>query len=113
MSRDQNKRAQLMADLDLTMRKIGAQSMLLGQAVADRVGMNAGDLDCLDMLSWQGPLTAGQLSEMTGLTTGAITGVIDRLERAGYVRRESDPNDRRRVIIRPDPEPILRNIAPL
>lgn len=59
-----------------------------------------------------GAMTAGQLGKLTQLTTGAVTGVIDRLERAGYVRRESDPNDRRKVIIQPLQEPIEREIYP-
>jgi hypothetical protein len=54
------------------------------------------------LLQLNGPATAGWLAEMTGLTTGAVTGMIDRLERAGYVRREPDPHDRRRVIVTPD-----------
>jgi DNA-binding MarR family transcriptional regulator len=49
-------------------------------------------------------MTAGRLAELTGLTTGAITGMIDRLERRGYARREADPSDRRRVIVRADLE---------
>jgi hypothetical protein len=51
-----------------------------------------------------GPITAGRLAELTGLTTGAITGVLDRLERAGFVARDQDPSDRRRVVVRCTPE---------
>ena len=64
------------------------------------------------LLLMGGPLTAGQLAEMTGLTTGAITAVIDRLEKAGFVRREDDPHDRRRVIVRAIPS-RCRTIAGL
>lgn len=53
----------------------------------------------MDILSTNGPLTAGRLAELTGLTTGAITGVVDRLEGSGFVRRERDASDRRRVIV--------------
>jgi DNA-binding MarR family transcriptional regulator len=60
-----------------------------------------------------GPMTAGQLAEITGLTTGAITGVIDRLERAGYVQRERDPEDRRKVIVCLVPDKAYKDIAPL
>ena len=60
-----------------------------------------------------GQITAGELAERTGLTTGAVTGVIDRLEKAGLVRRAKDPDDRRRVIIEPFPERIGRQIGPL
>lgn len=69
------------------------------QAAAERLGLNAVDLRYLEVVARMGPLTAGQLAELTGLTTGAITGVVDRLERAGYVLREQDVRDRRRVIV--------------
>ena len=59
-----------------------------------------------------GPATAGQLSELTGLTTGAVTAVIDRLEKAGYVKRERDGADRRKVIVAPNEEKIYREIMP-
>jgi DNA-binding MarR family transcriptional regulator len=59
------------------------------------------------------PLTAGQPAEATGLTTGSVTVMIDRLEKAGYVQREKDPTDRRRVLVRPLPESIERDITPL
>ena len=61
------------------------------QAIADRLGLNVTDHKCIDLLLMKGPLTAGELAGMTGLTTGAITAVIDRLEKAGFVRREDDP----------------------
>ena len=66
-----------------------------------------------DILFRTGPITAGDLAERTGLTTGAITGVIDRLEKAGFVRRAKDSDDRRRVIIEPFPERIESQIGPL
>lgn len=68
---------------------------------------------CLSFLSDAEPLTAGQLAEATGLTTGSVTIMIDRLEKAGYVQRAKDPTDRRRVIVRPLTERIERDIAPL
>ena len=105
-------RAELLVALDRELRTIGAQSVMLGHAVADRVGINSTDLEALDILQMHGPITAGRLAELTGLTTGAITGLVDRLERGGYARRERDPRDRRRVIIRTIPE-RLREIAPL
>ena len=66
--------------------------------------MHSTDLECLGFLFDEGPAPAGRLAELTGLTTGAVTRMIDRLERAGYVRREPDPRDRRRVIVRPLPD---------
>lgn len=70
-------------------------------SVADRLGLNVTDHKCLDFLLLYGPSTAGELAQRTALTTGAITTVLDRLERAGFVRREADPNDRRRVMVHP------------
>ena len=105
-------RDDLLAALDRAMRGASAQSVLVSQATADRLGMSQTDLECLDVLGLHGPITAGRLAELTGLTTGAVTGLVDRLEAAGYVRRERDPGDRRRVIVRPLPEAIER-IGPL
>ena len=89
-----------------------AQSVLIGQAVSERFGLSSSDLECLDLALLSGGATAGEFAKVTGLTTGAITGVIDRLERAGYVRREKDPADRRKVIVRARPA-MTRRIAPL
>jgi len=96
-----SRRTQVLAALDVAFRTSSAQSVMLSQAAADRVGMASSDIECFDLLSLHGPMTAGRLAELTGLTTGAITGVVDRLERAGYATRERDPHDRRRVIVRP------------
>jgi DNA-binding MarR family transcriptional regulator len=106
-------RAALLEALNDEFRLMSAQSVLLSQAVADRVGVHSTDLETMDILAIHGPLTAGRLAELTGLTTGAVTGLIDRLEAAGYVRREKDPRDRRRVIVQPDTERAMREIGPL
>jgi len=87
--------------------------VLFSQAVADRVGISATDLETLDILVRSGPLTAGRLAELTGLTTGAITGLVDRLERRGYAHREPHPMDRRSVIVQPLIENAERDLAPL
>jgi DNA-binding MarR family transcriptional regulator len=100
------------AALDRALRETSAQSVLFSQAVADRVGMNPTDLESLDMLARNGPMTAGRLAEMTGLTTGAITGLVDRLERRGYARREPHPTDRRSIIIQPLIENAERDLGP-
>jgi DNA-binding MarR family transcriptional regulator len=102
----------LLRSLEREIRKFSAQSVLLSQAVAERVGINSSDLECLDIIILRGTVTAGELAAATGLTTGAITGVIDRLERAGFARRERDTEDRRRVLVRALPE-VERRIAPL
>jgi DNA-binding MarR family transcriptional regulator len=69
------------------------------QAVADALGLNRTDMRCLDTIEREGPVSAGRLADATGLTSGAITTVLDRLERAGYARRVHDPSDRRRVLV--------------
>lgn len=82
-------------------RRYVSAEVLHGHATAEAAGLNATDFFCLNLLSLSGPLTAGQLSQQTGLTTGATTRMIDRLERAGYVRRGRDAGDRRQVIVEP------------
>ena len=86
---------------------------LMSQAAADRIGINATDLNCLNILSFSGQMTAGDLAKATGLTTASITGVVDRLEQAGFVRRERDAQDRRRVVIHLDTTKALGTIAPV
>jgi DNA-binding MarR family transcriptional regulator len=67
------------------------------ELVAHAIGVNRTDMRCLDILSQEGGATAGRIAELMGLTTGAVTTVLDRLELAGFARRERDENDRRRV----------------
>jgi DNA-binding MarR family transcriptional regulator len=69
------------------------------QAVGEALGLNRTDMRCMDAIEREGPIPAGRLAELTGLTTGAITTVLDRLERADYARRVNDPSDRRRVLV--------------
>lgn len=69
------------------------------QAVADHVGINRTDARCIDLIDQAGGMTAGELARAAGLTTGAVTAVVDRLEAAGLARRVPDPSDRRRVRI--------------
>ncbi|MGP3973656.1 MarR family winged helix-turn-helix transcriptional regulator [Streptomyces sp. 8N114] len=83
-------------------RTVATRQALADQAVAARLGIGSTDLLCLGVLDHAGPLTAGRLAELTGLTTGAVTGVVDRLEQAGFARRSKDPADRRKVIIHPE-----------
>ena len=101
-------RAALLQELEHAVRRSSAQGVIFGQTVASRAGISGSDLDCLDFLILEGRVTAGRLAEVTGLTTGAITGVVDRLEKAGLVRRERDDNDRRKVFIATVPENIAR-----
>jgi DNA-binding MarR family transcriptional regulator len=73
------------------------------QAVADAAGLNRTDMRCLDVLQRAGPLSAGRLAQETGLTSGAMTAVLDRLERRGLARRVRDAGDRRRVLVELSP----------
>jgi DNA-binding MarR family transcriptional regulator len=103
------------ADLELAfataMRRTGSLMQLMGQAAADRIGINATDLNCLNILSFSGHMTAGELARATGLTTASITGVIDRLEEAGFVSRQRDPHDRRRVVVTIALDRAMRDVA--
>jgi len=102
------RRAELLASLMRALRHTSAYSVLFSHAAADRLGGTSSDMECLDLLHLHGPMPAGRLAALTGLTTGAITGVVDRLERGGWVRRRPDPTDRRRVIVEPTAESLAR-----
>ena len=107
MSTARKSRKDLMAQLEQALQDVSGTGVLFSQAVAERLGVNATDLECLGVTQ-RGPATAGQLAAATGLTTGAITGVIDRLERAGFAKRVADENDRRKVLVRMTPEAMAR-----
>jgi DNA-binding MarR family transcriptional regulator len=87
---------QHVADL---VREVTGQSVLLGHAIARRAGLSPADLEVLGAIEQHGPLSAGQLGELTGLSPAAVTGLIDRLERAGVAARSHDAADRRRVLV--------------
>jgi len=101
-------RAALLTELEHAVRRSSAQGVIFGQTVANVAGISGSDLECLDFLILGGRVTAGRLAEVTGLTTGAITGVVDRLEKAGLVRRERDETDRRKVFISVVPEKAMK-----
>ncbi|HLY32248.1 MAG TPA: MarR family transcriptional regulator [Ktedonobacterales bacterium] len=82
-------------------RQLSAYTLMFHQAVAQRLGLNMTDLKCLDLARGETQLTPGRLAELTGLTTAAVTSILDRLEHARFVRRERDPNDRRKILVRP------------
>jgi DNA-binding MarR family transcriptional regulator len=100
-------RAALVRELENAMRKSSAQRTIFSQTVADRAGISNSDMECVDFLNVGGRMTAGRLAELTGLTTGAITGVVDRMEKAGLVRRERDVDDRRKVFIVPAADRVM------
>lgn len=91
-----------LGEIAADLKTFAARVILHGLRASDALSLVPTDLVCMCLLQLNGSVTPGWLAEMTGLTTGAVTGMIDRLERAGYVRREPDPEDRRRVIVRPD-----------
>ena len=101
-------RAALMQELEQAVRRSSGLGAIFSQTVATRAGISSSDLECLDFLNLEGRVTAGRLAEVTGLTTGAITGVVDRLEKAGLVRRERDETDRRKVFIATVPENVAK-----
>jgi DNA-binding MarR family transcriptional regulator len=101
-------RGALMQELEHAMRRSSAQGVIFGQTVASHAGISGSDLECLDFVILEGRVTAGRLAEVTGLTTGAITGVVDRLEKVGLARRERDASDRRKVFITTVPENVAR-----
>ena len=113
MSRDVRAKAELVAALINETIETTTVTIMFHQAIADRLGMNITDHKCAGILMRSGPISAGELARHTGLTTGAITGVIDRLERAGFARRARDPSDRRKVMIEPKLKQIERKIVPL
>jgi DNA-binding MarR family transcriptional regulator len=90
------------------MRKASAMGVLISNAVAARVGLSPVELECLDYVVEQGEVTAGQISARSGLTTGAVTGLIDRLERAGFVKRKPSDSDRRKVFVVAQRESVSR-----
>lgn len=93
-------------------RSLGQASAMLNHAVAERLALHPTSWECLSLLFEHGSMPAGRLAELTGLTTGAVTGLVDRLEAGGYVHRQRDPDDRRRVIVELVPS-ALADAVPL
>jgi DNA-binding MarR family transcriptional regulator len=102
------------AQMTETMRDFMARAVLFQDAVARTGGLNSTDMQTVGLLMSQGPATPGELAERTGLTAGgSITSVIDRLEKAGYVRRQRDPGDRRKVIVTAIAETVMERVGPV
>ncbi len=117
MNRDNGARADSRATVEDAVRRglrmYMTRATVFSYQVAEGAGLGHTDLHCLGLLQLQGPMSAGDLARCTGLTTSAITAVMDRLERSGLARREPDPADRRRVIVRLDDTNFTRRIVPL
>ena len=96
-------------------RELSTTSIFFHQAIAGKLGLNVTDTRCFELMSRysQGPLTAGDLARATGLTTGAVTGILDRLEKAGLVERYRNAIDRRKVFVRPRLEALTAYRPPL
>ena len=103
--RRQSHRERLLTQLTHAVRLAGRHTVFFHEAVGDRLGLSAVDSRAMSYLQETGPVTAGRLAALTGLTSGAVTAMIDRLEEAGLVRRVRDPEDRRRVIVAPVADP--------
>lgn len=85
-------------------RRHSTATVLFHHALAERLGLGPTDHKCLDLLWERAPLTASELAAITGLTSGAVTGVVARLERSGWLRREPHPQDRRKQVLYPTRE---------
>ncbi len=99
MVTDDSARTRLIGEVTAEFEALRQAADLLDEAVAAQVGLNRTDLRCLGIIYRRGRLTAGELAEESSLTPGAITTVLDRMERAGFANRVADPADRRRVLV--------------
>lgn len=87
-------------------------TIIMHEAIAGKAGLSGTDHKYLGILIRNGAMTAGELSKLTGLTTGAVTGVIDRLEKKDLAKREFDKDDRRKIIIVPNTENAMLLLGP-
>jgi DNA-binding MarR family transcriptional regulator len=94
-------------------RQFSDATIFMHETIASKAGLPGTDHKYLGIIAQQGAMTAGQLAELTGLTTGAVTGLIDRLEKKKLVKREYDKNDRRKVMIVPNFENINKVLGPI
>jgi DNA-binding MarR family transcriptional regulator len=101
MSREKKQR--LVDELIHQARAHEAANDAFDEVAREKLGINRTDLRCLNIVENEGPMTAGRLAELSGLTTAAVTAVLDRLERAGYARRARDQQDRRQVMVEVTP----------
>lgn len=104
MSSDNRVNSALLESLTHRLQRYGMRSVLFQQNMAHKIGVSHTDLKSAEILNETGPITAGELSKITGLSTGSVTALINRLEKSGYVKRERDQLDGRKVMIMPIPE---------
>ncbi|MET7443430.1 MarR family winged helix-turn-helix transcriptional regulator [Streptomyces sp. NPDC004082] len=91
----------LSGEIRESLRALGVQLSLLNQQVGARLELKAVDVDCLDLINRHGPIGPSALARLAGLHPATLTGILDRLERGGWIARERDPNDRRATRLRP------------
>jgi DNA-binding MarR family transcriptional regulator len=106
-------REELAGEIQQRLIRFIAEVVLYNHAVSAKVGLGASDSQFMTLLQTYGPLTPRQLAEHTGLTSGTVTGVIDRLESHGFVTRQADPRDRRKVVVTPSMRAIQEELVPL
>jgi DNA-binding MarR family transcriptional regulator len=94
-----SSKAQLFPALTRAVRLFIAGSSLFSQRVAEKLGLHPTDMQFLNLLDLLGPMTPGTLGQLSGLSSGGVTVVLDRLEHSGYIRRSSHPSDRRSVLV--------------
>ena len=110
--RETRRREEAVRELKLRLRRFAVELLISNFEATEAVGLNATDLGALCFLLHGGPTPAGRLAELAGVTTGAATGVVDRLEQGGFVRGEAHPTDRRKVIVVPDAARVERELFP-
>jgi DNA-binding MarR family transcriptional regulator len=112
LSRTDSETEEDRSDVLEALRRAGREhsdaTVLFHAAVAAELGLNPTDHKAMSLLEREGPMTAGEIAERTGLATASVTALVDRLEQRGFVRRVRDPDDRRRVIVEPLPEGVAR-----
>lgn len=99
MSRVHENRSPLQAEVVEQIRRFSTGVVLFNQMVAEKVRLHPTDVQCLNLLDLLGTCTPGKLAEGMGLTTGGVTVMLDRLEKAGYIKREPNPDDRRSLLV--------------
>jgi hypothetical protein len=103
-----------LSEADILHRDLSTAVILFHEAVSRRLGLTAADRKCLAVLGELGEVTPGRLAQATGLSTGAVTGVVDRLEKAGYAARRPNPQDRRSLLVRPlAPPGMMETLIPI
>jgi|SRR5271155_1793934 len=103
MALSNKNRPDLHAEFIAQIRRFIAGTILFNQQVAEHVGLRLTDMQCINVLDLLGPSTPGQLAQHTGLTTGGVTVMLDRLEKAGFIKRHRSPTDRRSLLIQVNP----------